>query len=869
MTVKPFHLIIMLPLALTMWSICSTTHAVSARKKTHSANLRKKWAEHCIRAENHEKKTYDLLMEHYKVSDLWLSRRCEKLYDKISIETKIHLPNKEISDLSPLSLLNGLEELNLTGNKIKSLSPLSNLTNLRKLYLSNNDISDPTPLSQLHKLEELTLSNNEISSVYPLRKLTNLKKLHLGNKKIHNYFFRSLKSLFYGRPDLIHGIGSLSGLKNLEELVLSYNEISDIEPLAELSNLRILDLSSNAIRHLDHLSELTKLEFLDATSNFRLQNIEGISGLTELKVVKLAYEHDHYDLSPIAQLNKINKLTIECNNHARFESSSDIDFSFLSELTDLQELVLKMINISNLNPLAELYQLQILDLERCANISDLSPLSGLHQLKILNLDGNDRITDLGPIEGIEGLKVVLDYKLISDEGQFSKYERLRKYEKLDYVDKKEYVLDMDLVIASRFNDSLDPSVSSEIFEKLAQRQWEPDLFYQEILASNLLYNQETLDYAAKLAVQFQTPEIFQLLIDLGAQLGVNSFSWGQLHKLASSEKHKKIIEDTYKQVLWNRHSPEERRNQAIRKIRNLAYCRKADQEMDKIRQNFNGGHIEFLNFEQHIFGHEADIFLGDKSIERKDSAIIRNRLNKILSGENMTTSFLKGNTDHFHFDRHCRNRDFEYYLDQHQDDLEILILSGHGNKIDGTWQFISGNSNELIDLSLLKEKTLRNLKLIVLSCCYPNQVASQMSKYLPSSVAILHTDSLDKTKCHDFENLVEYLMGKRVKNTQLSPSNCAIKCIFGQNCTCTLAEGSLPQLENAGQLYSGSSKYMPVKITWGKLEVKNDSSSEDLGSEEPNDYNSTIENNSSEMSESNATELNVGQRMKLFFGLST
>ena len=84
-----------------------------------------------------------------------------------------------ISDLSPLSGLVKLTELNLFRNTIADLSPLSNLTELRVLDLSGNSyISDLSPLSGLTELGGLAVNNNAVSDLSPLSGLPRLKRVH-------------------------------------------------------------------------------------------------------------------------------------------------------------------------------------------------------------------------------------------------------------------------------------------------------------------------------------------------------------------------------------------------------------------------------------------------------------------------------------------------------------------------------------------------------------------------------------------------------------------------------------------------------------------------------------------------------------------
>ena len=79
------------------------------------------------------------------------------------IHTKVFdLSENYISDLTPLENLSGIEELNLTDNKISIIDSLVFLKNLRTLYLNNNQIDDISPLFNLNKLEYVELTDNKI-----------------------------------------------------------------------------------------------------------------------------------------------------------------------------------------------------------------------------------------------------------------------------------------------------------------------------------------------------------------------------------------------------------------------------------------------------------------------------------------------------------------------------------------------------------------------------------------------------------------------------------------------------------------------------------------------------------------------------------
>ena len=128
----------------------------------------------------------------------------------------LHLHHNQISDLTPLSGLVGLELLTLLldNNQISDLTPLSGL-NVTVLSLNSNQISDLTPLSGMTSLQQLMMLNNRVSDLTPLSGLTNLFHLYLGNNQISD-------------------LTPLSGLTSLRYLALYGNPITDWSPVSHV-----------------------------------------------------------------------------------------------------------------------------------------------------------------------------------------------------------------------------------------------------------------------------------------------------------------------------------------------------------------------------------------------------------------------------------------------------------------------------------------------------------------------------------------------------------------------------------------------------------------------------------------------------------
>ena len=143
------------------------------------------------------------------------------------------------------------------------------------------------------------------------------------------------------------GIENLSGVefaKNLRELSIWGNPITDLSPIAGLTKLKLLYMWGTPI------SDITPLANLANLINLRL-NYCNVA-----------------DISPVAHLLKLEKLSLAGNG------------------------------ITDVGPLANLTQLRLLNLEN-NGIVDVRPLAGLRRLESLTIEGN-RITDHSALDGL-------------------------------------------------------------------------------------------------------------------------------------------------------------------------------------------------------------------------------------------------------------------------------------------------------------------------------------------------------------------------------------------------------------------------------------------------------------------------------------
>lgn len=218
-------------------------------------------------------------------------------------------------------------------------------------------------------------------------------------------------------------ISNLAGLEfasNLQTLILESNAITDLSPLQGLFFLRELNLRDNQIEDIAALSPLFRLELIDLGIN----NVTDISPLRELgRLAKLNLERNPglSDILPLRNKPSLRELSLGFTALSQTEeidglgplglltgltyldlAANDIhDLGAISELVNLETLVLFDCQIEDIGPLADLVKLQ--ELQLSANgIADIGVLSAMEDLNVLTLQMN-QIQDITPLVSNPGL----------------------------------------------------------------------------------------------------------------------------------------------------------------------------------------------------------------------------------------------------------------------------------------------------------------------------------------------------------------------------------------------------------------------------------------------------------------------------------
>jgi hypothetical protein len=188
----------------------------------------------------------DLLLEDIS----WISSLTELI--------NLDLINTDIVDISALANCKKLMLLSLSGNKIKDISPIAACHKLNYLDLSHNHIENLAPLANLKNIERLYISLNNTISLAPLATLPNIKHLEILTQQSIS-------------------LAPLSQLHSLIELTIQFGNLNDSCNFPLIPNLRHLNICYNNLRKLPPLPPF--LEYI----NFEHNKITDISPLADLQ----------------------------------------------------------------------------------------------------------------------------------------------------------------------------------------------------------------------------------------------------------------------------------------------------------------------------------------------------------------------------------------------------------------------------------------------------------------------------------------------------------------------------------------------------------------------------------------------------------
>ncbi|NIA12478.1 MAG: hypothetical protein GWP08_00250 [Nitrospiraceae bacterium] len=224
--------------------------------------------------------------------------------------------DKGIENLKGLEACINLEMLLLGGNRISDLTALSGLGKITSLYLAGNRISDLTPIHELYGLSYLELQDNELTSLSGIENLGGMLALFLHDNQLDDAaledlrLMRNLRRLTLSNNQIAN-IGIVDDFRELIELDIGGNMVSDITPVTNLTKVMRLGLWDNQISSLTPVQGMKDLVFVDASGNM-VSDITSLTFLTDLAVVILG-DNLITGLSPLAGLPDLTVLSLTNN----------------------------------------------------------------------------------------------------------------------------------------------------------------------------------------------------------------------------------------------------------------------------------------------------------------------------------------------------------------------------------------------------------------------------------------------------------------------------------------------------------------------------------------------------------------------------
>lgn len=367
----------------------------------------------------------------------------------------------QIKDLTPVSCLENLENIYISGTAVKNIEALD-IPTLRNVELGQIDIGDYSPLLGIENLKVDVAIEKEVLVDGILKKDVKAgEKYYLPYKAEINGKITRInwdEKVFEGNEDkTVEGITEdgervkafISLNKNFEDRVISFPDKglekavrSAIDKykgdiyLSDVINLKELEALALGITNLDGIENLEGLEKLSLWANhIESHQLAKLKGLKNLKYLDLANNYiTDIPLGTFVNMNNLIELVLDENKisfidenafdglnnleNLLIEENKISNINFVKNLTSLKFLFLRYNNISDISPVKNLVNVTSLWLTS-NNISDISPVANMKDLDWFNIKDN-KVSDLSPLSGKANLyRIDFSNNNVKDISMFS------------------------------------------------------------------------------------------------------------------------------------------------------------------------------------------------------------------------------------------------------------------------------------------------------------------------------------------------------------------------------------------------------------------------------------------------------------------
>ncbi|MDF9797409.1 Leucine-rich repeat (LRR) protein [Catalinimonas alkaloidigena] len=304
--------------------------------------------------------------------------------------------NRYIQTLEPLSRMNNLTYLDISGTSITDIVPLRNLTKLETLICSRTAVNSLEPLKYSTDLRELIANSTKISDLSILTNFSRLEKLYINSTSVYELVpLTGIKDLRFANTAVttLDDITSLSGLVHLD---CSSTNVKNLAPIKGAVSLQTLNIEYTPVDDLSALSELINLEILYC-NNTPIKSLDPLAGLPALQKV-------YCDETPITQQDATRFMMV--NNSVLVIYESEALQSWWDDLDNYwKEIFTQYVSFDSLSKekLAEIANLTSIDISNKKEITSLDPLSRLRNLRKLNC-ANTSVQSLQPLSELLDLQ---------------------------------------------------------------------------------------------------------------------------------------------------------------------------------------------------------------------------------------------------------------------------------------------------------------------------------------------------------------------------------------------------------------------------------------------------------------------------------
>ncbi|MCL2123815.1 MAG: hypothetical protein FWH34_06950, partial [Desulfovibrionaceae bacterium] len=215
-----------------------------------------------------------------------------------------------IQDLTPLTQLANLKDLNLYGSTVKDFSPLAGCPKLQTLIYYATKDSDYSTLGKLTQVRELKSGLTKLNDISWVANLPNLRKFDvfsefvkdyapLGKTKVEQLTIWNMKepvdlaqlsgavSLTYLRvaDTKAGGFSGVASLVHLQTLELTKLQDLNLAFLSKLAALTKLNLSESKVSNFEAIAQCAKLETVDLSKTTGVTSLAALKGLPNLKSI--------------------------------------------------------------------------------------------------------------------------------------------------------------------------------------------------------------------------------------------------------------------------------------------------------------------------------------------------------------------------------------------------------------------------------------------------------------------------------------------------------------------------------------------------------------------------------------------------------